>query len=457
MINHPQKSPPPPCQALRAWAERTPAADPRPLRLARLIVRFLYFSVAEFIANALSLRAAALTYTVLLSLVPILAMSTAVVKGLGGDAHLRQAAYGYLDSLGLGGDAESTPPLSREFADRSGEIDLGSHLRAAVDQLFDYVDRTDFAALGSLGVIGILVSVILVLGTIEEAMNVIWKADGGRSLGRRIADYLTVLVLLPISINLTLAAGALLQNPALLERLEQLAPMAALQPHLLKLLPLGLTTLTFLVIYLFFPNTKVRFLPALLGAGVAAYLWTLTQSIYLWLQLGVANYNTIYGSFATLPLFLIWLYLGWLFILGGAQLAYAWQNLPTSCPLAPPTSVADRLEAAFVIFDAIADAHSRGQKLAEADLAAILSSLQPEHLGEVVGLLVGAGVLHRSSGDLRLLPGTGDRVVGYRQIALAVLGGEEAGQTPWGASRQVIAAAVRECEKIAGQSPPSTP
>lgn len=456
MIDRAQKSSKSPLQALRVWAEQTPAADPRLLRLARLIVRFLDFSAGEFAANALSLRAAALTYTVLLSVVPILAMSTAVVKGLGGDAHLRQAAYGYLDSLGLGGNFEATPPSSGQIAASTGAIDLGSHLRTAIDQLFNYVDRTDFAALGSLGVVGILVSVILVLGTIEEAMNVIWKAEGGRSLGRRLADYLTVLVLLPVSVNLTFAAGALLENPALFDRLETLAPVAALQPHLLKMVPLGLTTLTFLVIYLFFPNTKVRMVPALLGAGVAAYFWTLTQNLYLSLQLGVANYNTIYGSFATLPLFLIWLYLGWLFILGGAQLAYAWQNLPASHPVAPPTLPADRLETAYSIFDAVIDAHGKGQKLTETDLATLLPSFRPSHLGEVIGLLEEAQVLHRSSGDRRLLPGTADPVVGYRQIAIAVLGGGDDQQTPSGRGRKVIAAAVRESEKIAGDSSPSS-
>ena len=449
--------PPPPTSsrriALARWAERHDAGDSPALRLARRVVRFLLLAIREFTANALSLRAAALTYTVLLSLVPILAMSTAVVKGLGGDDHLRQAAYGYLEALGL--EADSPPPATivEENGAQPGSIDLGGHLRAAIDQLFDYVDRTDFAALGSFGVAGILVSVILVLGTIEEAMNVIWKAEGGRSLGRKLADYLTVLVLLPISVNLTFAAGALLQNPALLERIEALAPMAALQPHLLKMVPPALTTLTFLVLYLFFPNTKVRFFPALLGAAVAAFFWSLAQDLYLSLQIGVANYNTIYGSFATLPLFLIWLYLGWLFILGGAQLAYVWQNRK-SCRLVPvPLSPAGRLDAAYAIFDAAAEAHARGQRLQAEDLPGLMPDKALGLIGEVLRLLQEARLLHLSAGDRRLLPGTADRRDGYRRIAMAVLGTDGQQVPPPDRSQRVIAAAVRESENLAGEPP----
>lgn len=440
---------------LKLWADQRPDADPKATRVLRLAVRLILFTAAEFSRNSLSLRAAALTYTVLLALVPMLAMSTAIVKGLGGDDSLRQAAYGYLETLDIDKAVVESPTASGEHGAENEEADLGGHLRRAVDQLFAYVDKTNFAAIGTFGVAGILLSVILVLGTIEEAMNLIWKAGGGRPLGRKLADYLTILVLLPISVNVTFAAGALLQTPALLAPLESVAPVAVLQPLLLKALPLGLVTLTFLIMYLFFPNTKVRLFPALIGAAVAAFLWTLTQDLYLSLQIGVANYNTIYGSFATLPLFLVWVYLGWLFILAGAQLAYAWQNL-SSCRLVTiPTSPAQRLDAAFAILDAVDNAHHSGQKLRQADLPTVIAGLRSPLVDEVLAQLCRQGVIHRSTDDRRLLPASADRAVGFRLATLAILGDDDQDHAENKRSRHVLSAAVAAGEELGGERPPT--
>jgi membrane protein len=440
---------------LKLWADQRPDADPKVTRVLRLAVRLILFTGAEFSRNSLSLRAAALTYTVLLALVPMLAMSTAIVKGLGGDDSLRQAAYGYLETLDIDKAVVESPAATGEHGAENEEADLGGHLRRAVDQLFAYVDKTNFAAIGTFGVAGILLSVILVLGTIEEAMNLIWKASGGRPLGRKLADYLTILVLLPISVNVTFAAGALLQTPALLAPLESLVPVAVLQPLLLKALPLGLVTLTFLIMYLFFPNTKVRLFPALIGAAVAAFLWTLTQDLYLSLQIGVANYNTIYGSFATLPLFLVWVYLGWLFILAGAQLAYAWQNL-SSCRLVTiPTSPAQRLDAAFAILDAVDSAHHSGQKLRQADLPTVIAGLSSPLVDEVLAQLCRQGVIHRSTDDRRLLPASADRAVGFRLATLAILGDDDQDHAENKRSRRVLSAAVAAGEELGGERPPT--
>ena len=443
--------------ALARWADRPAGGDSWALFRLRRLVHLILFAVGEFVGNALSLRAAALTYTVLLAMVPILAMSTALVKGLGGDDHLRQAAYGYLQTLGIEGAAALPVTGKANEAGQPSPPDLGGHLRTAVDQLFAYVDQTDFATLGSFGVAGILLSVILVLGNIEEAMNAIWKVGGGRPPLRRLADYLTILVLLPISVNLTFAAGALLQNPALLSRLEAALPVAALQPYLLKLVPLGLTTLTFFVMYVFFPNTRVKKLPALLGALLAASLWSLTQNVYLSLQLGVANYNTIYGSFATLPLFLVWLYLGWLFILGGAQVAYAVQHQDAHRLTAGPNEPAQKLAAAFAIHDAVAAAHRDGRRLLTEDLAAVLPESQYELVDEVAGGLLRAGVIHRSSGDGRLLPCSNDTALCYQAAALAILGNVEAGTPGEGRSRQVLDAALAASASLGRKGPQPSP
>ncbi len=391
------------------------------------MLRLILITAAEFSNNSLSLRSAALTYTVLLSLVPILAMSTALVKGLGGDNQLRKAAYSYIETLtDRGGESTSqskaitslgeATPLSKNGGS------LTDHLRSAVDQLFDYVDKTNFATLGSIGVVGILLSVILVLSYIEEAMNSIWKVAGGRSLLRKIADYLTLLILLPISINVAFAASAMLQSPALITKIDILIPFAWLQTLLLKALPVAIITLTFYVMYIFFPNTKVKTLPALLGAGLAAFFWTLVQDMYITLQIGVANYNAIYGSFATLPLFLVWIYLGWLFILTGAQVAYACQNIPSYrlLPLAAVPSL--KLGAAFDIMDCIRSAFEGSRAITSDNLVDSLPHYQPAVVTEVMKKLQEAGLLHFSQTDNRLLPGSQGKGANYREVLTIILG-----------------------------------
>ena len=115
---------------------------------------------------------------------------------------------------------------------------LTSHLRSAVDMLFDYVDKTNFATLGTIGVVGILFSVLLMLGHIESAMNAIWKVSASRPILRKIADYLTLMILLPISINIAFAAIAFLKNPVLASKMNQLIPFPWLQSLLLKPVPI---------------------------------------------------------------------------------------------------------------------------------------------------------------------------------------------------------------------------
>ncbi len=441
---------------LKSWADEKCTDRRFRYKLPRLLVRLILISAAEFNNNALSLRSAALTYTVLLSLVPILAMSAALVKGLGGDNQLRKAAYSYIETL-ADKNAEtakqSTPaaaPATTESPNNGGN--LTDHLRAAVDQLFDYVDKTDFATLGTFGVVGILLSVILVLSYIEEAMNGIWKVARGRSLSRKIADYLTLLILLPISINVAFAAGAMVQLPALLTKIDILIPFPWLQTLLLKGVPVAIITLTFYVMYIFFPNTRVKALPALFGAGLAAFLWTLVQDIYITLQIGVANYNAIYGSFATLPLFLVWIYLGWLFILTGAQVAYACQNMERYRLLPAPAVPSLQLGAAFDIMDCITSAFAEAKAIRSDNLAEYLPHYQPTIINEIATKLQETGLLHVSQSDNRLLPASLGKSDDYRALVAIVLGNDTADSSGGARSKCALAAAAEACSTAPSSS-----
>jgi membrane protein len=329
-----------------AWVWREPKRlDQKIWWPARSLCRILFIVGRESKKDKITLRASALTFTVILSLVPMLALGTAVLKGLGYGDQMRQAAYrlmepptiplepasqptpGHADLAGIetlssSGDSDAVPQADEQTAESS----LSGHISRAIDQIFDYVDRTDFAALGTFGVLGLVLAALAVLDSIEQSMNSIWQVDMGRPMGRKLIDYMALMFLLPVTVNLALATEATLQSPALLNQLHNLIPIVQLGKFLLNVLPLSALVLTFTLLYRFLPNTMVTFPAALIGGLVGAVCWLLTQTLYLKLQIGVARYNAIYGSFATLPLFLLWIYVAWMVFLMGAEVAFATQQ-----------------------------------------------------------------------------------------------------------------------------------
>ncbi|MFW2367859.1 MAG: YihY/virulence factor BrkB family protein [Desulforhopalus sp.] len=426
--------------SLITWADKQSSNTSRLTAAARYLVRLLIIVIREFRINELSLRSGALTYTILLSLVPMLAMSTAVVKGLGGGDQLRKAAYTYIDTLEKTSNTTYQITSEGDTTQQSQEVtssgaDLTNHLRSAADKLFDYVDRTNFATLGSFGVLGILLSVLLVLGHIESAMNAIWKVTAGRSILRKLADYLTLLVLMPISINVAFAAGAFLESPALASKMDNLIPVAWLQALLLKPVPIFFIAISFFAMYIFFPNTRVRPFPAILGSTLAAILWFIMQNIYINLQVGVAKYNAIYGSFATLPLFLVWMYLGWMFILAGAQAAFAMQNIHSYRLTPVLASPSLKLGAAFDIMDLIYSRFTNRQSLTNEHLASELPHYTQAVLEDVAEQLNSAGLFHKSESDGRLLPTMPGRDCTSKEIIQTIFG-SAAADTPGGERSQ---------------------
>lgn len=431
------------------WADEKPTNPTLFRATIHSFIRVLLISLQEFKRNNLSLRSGALTYTILLSLVPMLAMSTAVVKGLGGGNQLRRVVYSYIDTLDnrvVTQDKKEIGTDNQAFESQQDgpTSNLTDHIYSVADKLFAYVERTNFATLGTIGVIGIFLSVILVLSYIEMAMNAIWHVPSGRSFLRKIADYLTLIILFPLSINIGFAASAILKNPALFAKIETLLPMVWVQAFLLKLVPIFFITLTLYVTYLFFPNTKVRNRAALIGALIAGFLWIYAQNIYFHLQIGVANYNAIYGSFATLPLFLIWLYVGWLFILTGAQIAFAFQNRDHYQLIPKPTQPVLLLSAAFDIVSYIYQSFNKKQPINHHDIYADLREYDDAHLDQAIDLLLAENIISRSETDAQLLPcGPADKT-DHKEIILAILG-KSTPDTPGGlTSKQIIDSALLE-------------
>ena len=389
-------------------------------RLLRGILRIIFIVARESQDDRITLRASALTFTVVLSLVPMLALGTAVLKGLGAGNQMRQAAYSFIEQFEPEAPETSiTPDTSSRLNDQAAEsvppaydqtekelqteefkrIGVTSHLRLAVDKIFDYVDRTDFTTLGTFGIIGMVLAALSVLGSIEQSMNAVWQTTTGRALGRKIIDYMALMILLPLSINLALAATATLQSPALQAQIQNILPVIWLERFLFKALPVGMLVITFSLLYQFLPNTRVGFLPALAGGLFGGLTWFWVQIFYVKLQIGVARYNAIYGSFATLPLFLLWIYVAWVVFLLGAEVAFAVQARRQYQWRTFALTPAARLAMAFDIMEAALEDYKARKVTDRKSLAQLLNQTEKTVL-YIINDLVNGGLLRRIEGKL---------------------------------------------------------
>lgn len=265
-------------------------------------VRILYRALTGFIANRCPLLASALTYTTLLSLVPLLALMFAILKGFGVQNRLE-------------------PILIEKLSAGSEEI---------VTQIIGYIDQTNVRALGAVGLASLLVTAISVIGNIEFSLNRIWGVQRTRSIGRKFSDYLSVLLTCPILVVAALGLTSSIQSVTLVQRILDLPGMSYLVLFAARLGPYILMWIALTFIYDYLPNTRVRLGSAIYGGIIAGTLWQLAQWGYVHFQIGAARYNAIYGAFAQLPIFLVWLYMGWNIVLFGAVMSFAHQNIKTS-------------------------------------------------------------------------------------------------------------------------------
>lgn len=384
------------------WSFPSPG-DSRFRRLSRCLLRVQLIFCREFGRDRIPLRASALTFTIILSLVPTLAFCTAVLKGLGAGDQARQAAHRLIDQMEYQESSKALPGTDGNVspgvpAENDLPSSLTGQLRKATDQLFDYVDRTDFTALGAFGIAGLILAVMSVLDSIETAINAIWLAESGRPLGRKLMDYLALIILLPITINLAFATEATIHSPLLLTKVQRLLPVAGIRHFLFNMLPILLIIGTFSILYRFLPNTRVRLFPAVAGGIFAGSLWFMTQALYINLQLDISSYNAIYGSFAFLPLFLLWLQLGWIIFLSGAEMAFAlqhWRHYDPKDKLLTPIA---RLALAFNITEAAYAAFRQREVTDRAGLAEKLN--QPETaLQGILQELLNAGIIRHVTDD----------------------------------------------------------
>jgi len=267
-------------------------------------LRIIALSLRMFLEDQCPLRASALTFYTFLSFIPIVAMVLGIAKGF---------------------DLENA--IERQVLEHlKGQEEVAQWI---ISFAHSFLQNIKGGLLAGIGVAILFWTVIRVLNTIEISFNAIWKTSRQRTFARKISDYLSIMLISPIllilSSSLTVAIST--EISFIVQKIVLLSSVSSFIYRGLQLLPYVVTWLLFTFIYTVMPNVKVHLKSGLLGGIVAGTLYQIFQWLYIAFQVGVSSYNAVYGSFAALPLFLIWLQASWLIVLYGAEIAFARQNV----------------------------------------------------------------------------------------------------------------------------------
>ncbi len=383
-------------------------------------LRVTLLAVRGFVHDKCMMRAAALTYLTVFSMVPLLAFGFALAKGFG--------AAEYLE------DRVILPFLDQAFpvaAEAEGSDSASARLREASTEIFELVDNTDLKGLGVFGLVFLLYSVVKLLGAVETSMNEVWGVKGTRSLGRRVSNYIALVVMTPIILVTGAGVAALFQEGG--SRLEGIGAFQGIQSLFLKLLPVLVVWLGMTYLYLTLPNTRVKLSSAVLGGIVAGSLWQLAQISHVKLQVGMANFNAIYAGFAVLPIFLLWIYLNWMTLFLGIEVTFAHQNESRFEDIARmgPVDQSYRESLALRLCGRIAHAFLEGEAApTPAGLAEELG-LAPRSVAGVLDELALRGLLVRADEDFDggYLPARSPQDIRLLDLVLALRRGQ-ASQSP---------------------------
>jgi len=273
------------------------------------LLRVLVLAGRGFREDKVSLRASALTVFTLLAVVPLVALGFGIAKGFGLKGYMEDQIRNLVASTDLPGQEQMLEQII-QFAN-------------------SFLDNTSGGIIAGIGLVILLWSVFKVFSNIESSFNAIWQIRKSRSWFRKFSDYFSLMLIGPIAVILSSSAMVFIQTQIeqIIERLEYLDFLSPVILFLVQLIPYVLIWLLFTFLYVFMPNTKVRFRSALIGGLVAGTAFVITQHLFINFQIGVSRYNAIYGSFAALPLFLIGMQISWLIVLFGAELSFADQNL----------------------------------------------------------------------------------------------------------------------------------
>ena len=266
---------------------------------ALALVRFVAMVGEGFVRDQLLLRASALTYFTVLSIVPLLAIVSSVVTALGVTENI-------------------VGPILDQFARVSPEV---------AENLRELLENANVGGLGTIGAATLFFTTVLGISNIERSLNHIWGVQHERPWGRRLPDYMAVLIIAPLVLAVGLSMATTIKSQWFVEKMLQFPAFTAAWDLGLQQVPTLVLALGFAFLYWFLPNTTVRPASALLGGLFAGFTVQAALGVYVGFSVGAARANALYGSFAALPLFFVWVYFFWAIVLFGAEIAFAFQNL----------------------------------------------------------------------------------------------------------------------------------
>lgn len=341
-------------------------------------LRTIVLTVRGFFDDNCMLRASALTFYTLMSIVPVAALIFGIAKGFKQEERVEV----YLAEKFQGHE---------EFLDKI--VGFAQNL----------LDNTQGGWIAGVGIFVLLWTVIKLLGNIEAAFNEVWGVKKNRTFARKFGDYLVCTGVAPLFIILAGSVTALAQS--FLSRFTENAYADLTAPLVyvsLKLIPYLIIWFVFTFLYKFMPNTKVSFKASITAGVISGTVFQLVQIFFILAQIGVAKYGAIYGSFAALPLFLMWLEISWMIVLFGAELAYANQNVDTYDfePDSKNASLSLQRLVALYIVSAVCKRFDEGKTPLTVDEISEKMEIPPSLTRRVIYDLENCGVLTRVEADV---------------------------------------------------------
>ncbi len=266
-------------------------------------IKILFVTIKGITEDKIIIKASALTYYSLLSVIPVVALAFGISKGFGFEKMLQE-----------------------ELSNRlQGQREVFDWITTFATRLLEH---TQGELIAGVGVVFLVWSIMRLMSFAESSFNEIWEIKKGRTINRKLTDYFTIILISPVFF--ALSSSVTVYITANFDSISQSMKLIGFFGPLLKILfslaPYLLVWILFIFIYMTIPNTKVKFRSALIAGIIAGTLFQIIQFLYLKFQISVSNYNAVYGSFAAFPLFMIWMHTAWLIVLFGVELSFSIQN-----------------------------------------------------------------------------------------------------------------------------------
>lgn len=378
------------------------AAD-GPLGATVRLLRYPYAVVRDLSRGQINLRAMGLVFTTLLSLIPLIAFAFAILKVFGAHRDLEPIVYEFFRPL-------------------------GAEARDLTSRVMQFADRVSSGLVGAVGFALLLWTLLGTIKKVEDSLNYLWRVDHPRSFARRIAEYLSLLIVGPLLlVGFIGLSHAALESEAV-QRVVELPLLQRFFVTMLEVAPYVMVTVFFTALFMFIPNTRVQLVPALIGGLAAGLLWAAVGKMFTALVVFSTRLTIVYAGFAVIVAALLWTYFGWLILLAGAQLSFYVQN-PGYLRLGLEElklSGAEREQLALKVMYLVAQAHAGGgPKRWRINAIAAELGLPPIAIAEITDALEKSGLLLVTDAD-ELVPGRDIGHIGLAEI-LEVARSEKAG------------------------------